>query len=97
DFFVGQIFPEPHSTKQIEDLIAFGHDTTAEVLVASQPFSVGLADKDEAEAYCRRVRCPVIVAHGTEDRVINYERGVRLAELTGDAFVPLAGGRPLPH
>jgi pimeloyl-ACP methyl ester carboxylesterase/predicted glycosyltransferase len=97
DFFVRQIFPEPHSTKQIEDLIAFGHDTTAEVLVASQPFSVGLADKDEAEAYCRRVRCPVVVAHGTEDRVINYERGVRLAELTDGEFVRLEAAGHAPQ
>src|SRR5436190_505165 len=91
EFFIGQIFPEPHSTKQIEDLVAFGHDTTAEVLVASQPWSSNLAGKDEADAYCRRVRCPVVVAHGTEDHVQPFERGVRLADLTGGALVRLEG------
>ena len=37
EFFFGQIFPEPHSTKQIEDCVAFGLDTTPEMLVATQP------------------------------------------------------------
>jgi pimeloyl-ACP methyl ester carboxylesterase/predicted glycosyltransferase len=91
EFFVRRIFTEPHSTKQIEDFIAYAHETTAEVLVAGQPSSVNLADKDEAEAYLRRIRCPVVVAHGTDDEVILFERGVRVAELTGGELVRLEG------
>ncbi len=34
-FFFGQVFTEPHSTKQIEDCIAWGLDTEPEVLIAS--------------------------------------------------------------
>jgi pimeloyl-ACP methyl ester carboxylesterase/predicted glycosyltransferase len=97
EFFIGQIFPEPHSTKQMEDLVAFGHDTTGEVLAASQLFSVGLADKEDAEEYCRRVSCPVVVAHGTEDRVILFERGARLAELTGGELVRMEGAGHAPQ
>ena len=33
-FFFGQCFPEPHSTKQIEDGVGWGRETTARVLVA---------------------------------------------------------------
>jgi len=91
EYFIGQIFPEPHSTKQIEDMIAFGHDTSAEVLVAGQPFSVGLAGKEEAEAACRQVRCPVLVVHGTDDRIIRYDRGEALSSLTGGELVLLEG------
>jgi hypothetical protein len=90
-FFCGQIFPEPHSTKPIEDFIAYAHETTAQVLVASQPFSVNLANKEETEAYCRRVRCPVVVVHGTDDRIVPFTRGERLAELTGGELVRLEG------
>ena len=91
DFFIGEIFPEPHSTKQIEDFVAFAHDTTAEVLVAGQPFSAGLADKAEVEAACRQVRGPVLVVHGTDDHIIRYDRGVALAELTGGELVLFEG------
>jgi pimeloyl-ACP methyl ester carboxylesterase/predicted glycosyltransferase len=91
EFFMHQIFPEPHSTKQIEDMTAFGRETSAEVLVASQPFSVNLDGKEAAEDACRSVRCPVVVLHGTEDRVIAHERGVRVAELTGGELVTMVG------
>jgi pimeloyl-ACP methyl ester carboxylesterase/predicted glycosyltransferase len=91
DFFIGEIFPEPHSTKQIEDFVAFAHDTTAEVLVAGQPFSIGFADKGEVEAACRQLRGPVLVVHGTDDHVIRYDRGVALAELTGGELVLFEG------
>ena len=32
EFFFAQVFPEPHSTKQIEDCVAWGLDTTPETL-----------------------------------------------------------------
>jgi pimeloyl-ACP methyl ester carboxylesterase len=35
EFFVGNVFTEPHSTKQIEDGIAWALETTPEVLIAS--------------------------------------------------------------
>ena len=91
EFFVRRIFTEPHSTKQIEDFIAYAHETSAEVLVAGQPFSVNLADGPDVEDHCRRVDCPVVVAHGTDDEVIQFERGVRVAELTGGELVRLEG------
>ena len=35
EFFFGEMFSEPHSTKQIEDCIGWGLETTPEVLVAT--------------------------------------------------------------
>ena len=37
EFFFSQMFTEPHSTKQIEDCVGWGLETTAETLVATQP------------------------------------------------------------
>src|SRR5205823_3200164 len=87
DFFFGQVFPEPHSTKQIEDSVAFGLDTTPETLTATQLSSWGVADVAAAEALCRSVRCPVVVIHGSHDRIVPESRGARVADLTGGTFV----------
>jgi pimeloyl-ACP methyl ester carboxylesterase/predicted glycosyltransferase len=91
EFFWDQIFPEPHSTKQIEDGIAFGLDTEPEPIVAKQMAGWGYTDAAGAEALCRAIDCPVVVAHGTEDNVIPFAWGVGVAELTGGEFVRLEG------
>jgi pimeloyl-ACP methyl ester carboxylesterase/predicted glycosyltransferase len=87
EFFVAKIFSEPHSTKQIEDGVAFGLDTTGEVIVVAQESSIDLVDRENAERLLRSVRCPVVVAHGTDDQIIPFERGVKVAALTGGDFV----------
>ena len=35
EFFMSQVFTEPHSTKQIEDAVGWGLETTPEVLIAT--------------------------------------------------------------
>jgi pimeloyl-ACP methyl ester carboxylesterase/predicted glycosyltransferase len=82
EFFFSEVFPEPHSTKQIEDCVAWGLDTTGETLIRTQSSSSGYADRDGAEELCRSVRCPVVVLHGTDDHITPFARGKRLAELT---------------
>jgi pimeloyl-ACP methyl ester carboxylesterase/predicted glycosyltransferase len=87
EFFVAEIFSEPHSTKQIEDGVAYGLDTTGEVIAVAQESSLDLVDKENAERMLRELRCPVVVAHGTDDHIIPFERGVRVAALTGGDLV----------
>jgi pimeloyl-ACP methyl ester carboxylesterase/predicted glycosyltransferase len=90
EFFWDQIFPEPHSTKQIEDGVAFGLDTGPEPIVAKQTSSFGYSDVEGVEALCRAIEnCPVLVVHGTDDHIIPFDWGVRVAELTGGQFVGL--------
>ena len=83
EFFFGEIFCEPHSTKQIEDCVAFGLETDPETLIATQSADWGFPDQETGEAVCRAVRCPVVVIHGTDDHIQPFERGARVAELTG--------------
>src|SRR5207342_1028449 len=90
--------PEPHSTKQIEDCVAWGLDTTPQTLILTVlGGDSGLPDIEAVEALCRSVECPALVVHGSADAVIPIARGQRVAELTGAEFVRLEGSGHAPH
>ncbi|GAB3442646.1 hypothetical protein GCM10027517_20000 [Phycicoccus ginsengisoli] len=93
-FFFGQMFPEEHSTKQVEDCVGWAHETTPEVLAAT---SAGMHGYDgvattPVEEVCARVRCPVLLVHGTADLISPPAVSRRLAELTGGEVLLLEGG-----
>ena len=94
-FFFSQIFTEPHSTKQIEDCVGWGLQTTPETLIATQ-LAPGL-DETTARELAGRVRCPVLVIHGLDDAIRSHESGATLAELTGGTLVSLDGSGHAPH
>jgi pimeloyl-ACP methyl ester carboxylesterase len=96
EFFVGEMFREPHSTKQFEDGVRWGLDTTPEVLIATQQ-GPGIRDEAEARELASRVRCPVLVIHGDKDQQVPLARGKALAEATGGTFVTLEGCAHGPH
>jgi pimeloyl-ACP methyl ester carboxylesterase/UDP:flavonoid glycosyltransferase YjiC (YdhE family) len=95
EFFFGEMFPEPHSTKQVEDAVAYGLDTSVEVLLMDNDAPVATT-KAEVEALCRQVRCPVLVIHGDRDNCQGGERARALVELTGARYVELAGSGHIP-
>ena len=68
EFFFGQVFTEPHSTKQIEDCVGWGLETTPETLIAIQE-AAQLRRGGRRGELARRVTCPVLVLHGTEDQI----------------------------
>ncbi len=94
-FFFGQCFSEPHSTKPIEDCVAWGLETQPEVLVADHRIEDS-PDRATLEAFCARVTCPVLVIHGDGDRISPLARGERLAALTGGELAVLEGGGHIP-
>jgi pimeloyl-ACP methyl ester carboxylesterase len=96
EFFASQAFSESHSTKQIEDMVGWGLETSPESLILTQ-LGAQPASRDEMEAILRRVRCPVLVVHGTEDRVRPHAAGVAVAELTGGDLVTIEGGGHCPQ
>jgi pimeloyl-ACP methyl ester carboxylesterase/predicted glycosyltransferase len=89
EFFCNHIFSEPHSTKQIEDSVSFALDTDPETMVVVQGSAVGYTDAAGPEALCRGIGCPVVVAHGTDDQIVPFAWGERVAELTNGEFVRL--------
>ena len=95
EFFFGEMFPEPHSTKHLEDAVAFGLDGPVEALAMDEVLTV--ETKDEAEAICRQVRCPVLVIQGDRDNCQPFARGVALAELIGAEHVRLDGAGHVPN
>ena len=94
-FFFGQCFPEPHSTKQIEDCHGWALETTPEMLLAEH---AGKRDppRETLESWCEKVDSPVLVLHGDQDRISPVECGRRLAEATGGEFVTVEGGGHIP-
>jgi pimeloyl-ACP methyl ester carboxylesterase len=95
EFFVSTMFPEPHSTKPIEDGVGWALDTTGDTLVLTH-YGPGL-EPDEAHELARRVRCPVLVIHGDQDGMISVSRGTALVEHTGGRLVLLEGSGHAPH
>ena len=95
EFFMSQVFTEPHSTKPHEDGVAWGLDTTAETLLLTVP-GVGEPGAADAEAICRQVRCPVLIVHGDQDGIVPYDTGVALARWTGGQMVTIHGGGHAP-
>ncbi|HEX7263760.1 MAG TPA: alpha/beta fold hydrolase [Candidatus Dormibacteraeota bacterium] len=90
EFFFGEMYPEPHSTKQIEDTVAYALDGRVETFLMDDGEPV--ADSvEEIEAVCAQVRCPVLVVHGDRDNCQPFDRAVRTAELTSAQRVVLPG------
>ncbi|WP_109471116.1 alpha/beta hydrolase [Ornithinimicrobium cavernae] len=94
DFFAHKMFTEPHSTKQVEDVVRWAHQVSPQTLADTTAGRLGLvgATRTPLEPLCARVRCPVLVVHGTEDAVHSAAVGERLAELTGGTLVLVEGG-----
>ena len=96
EFFWAQAFPEPHSTKQLEDCVTWGLETTPEALVNS--VIVGWMDsEDDARELLGRVACPVLVVHGEQDGLMPHERGRLVAEAAGAELVSIASGGHAPE
>jgi pimeloyl-ACP methyl ester carboxylesterase len=95
EFFFGEMFPEPHSTKQIEDCVGWALETTPETLVTAQYGRT--LEPEEARELAQRLDCPLLVVHGRGDAISHYSRGAALAEHGGGGFVVIEGGGHAPH
>jgi len=95
EFFFSRMFSEPHSTKQIEDCVAWGLETDPETLIATA--RAPWLTEAETLALCGLVRCPVLVLHGDQDEISPPARSVALAHATGGALVTLEGSGHGPN
>ena len=91
-------FNQKHSTKQIEDGVAWGLETDPETAIAfSRGGLLTPTDRKTQMALARRVRCPVLVIHGSEDDVFPVSDGRALARLTGGKLVIVEGAGHQPQ
>ena len=95
EFFFAQCFSEAHSTKQIEDGVGWGLETTARTL-AETTRGISSGWNEPFRDLCARVRCPSLVIHGDQDRIRPHAQGAALAEATGGRLVTLEGAGHLP-
>jgi pimeloyl-ACP methyl ester carboxylesterase/predicted glycosyltransferase len=91
EYFFGQVFHEPHSTKPIEDCIGWGRQIDPRTLVATD-LGLTACGRESFRKVCERLRAPVLVIHGDEDRIRPHAQGAALAEATGGRLVTIEGG-----
>ena len=89
--FTREACPEPHSSRQIEDGLDWANETSGVVLAKTVEARAIPATFDIGEDMYRRIRCPVLVLHGDDDRIVPYGRGKLVAELTGGELVTFSG------
>ena len=100
DWFFHEVYTEPHSTKQIEDTVLWASHTDPETIIAERRRTDRFrppagwprpADEPYTLSYTRRVDCPCLVIHGTEDQISPVAVGRRLADALGAPLVELRG------
>ena len=96
DFFIRQIFVEPHSTKQIEDNLDWAADSDAEILIATMDVS-GENDLVMDEAAYRSITCPMLLIHGDQDAIVPTLTSEMVAKVTGGELAIIRGGGHAPH
>ncbi len=94
-FFFPNMYPEPHSSKQLEDSIAWALETTAETLIDTV-----LAPSEHwmrAKEVYASVHCPALVVHGTHDGVVPAEHAELAAEAMNASLMTIEGGGHSPE
>jgi pimeloyl-ACP methyl ester carboxylesterase len=91
-FFFGEVFPEPHSTRQVDLSVEWALQTDAETLIATRSSDRPHMTAAETRGAAERVACPSLVVHGTDDRIVPIADGRTLAELLDCPFEEVVGG-----
>jgi pimeloyl-ACP methyl ester carboxylesterase len=94
EFFFGQVFSEPHSTKPIEDAVGWALQAGPKILEADAKHPLLGISGEEAVA---AVDCPLLVIHGTKDRIQDHQIGVEAARLGNGTLASLAGSGHIPN
>jgi pimeloyl-ACP methyl ester carboxylesterase/predicted glycosyltransferase len=95
--FLENVFSDPHSTKQLEDGLEWAAQTTGQTLVNTVAARAFAPPFDLSEKMYRSIRCPMLVIHGSDDRIQPVARARKVAEVTGAEFVEIEGGGHAPQ
>lgn len=94
EWFQSEVCSEPHSTKQIEDMVGWSEETTPEVLIDSL---IARGDGGGDEEMIRKITCPSLWIHGDRDNIVAVEKSRYLAELCGGRLLELPGSGHAPQ
>jgi pimeloyl-ACP methyl ester carboxylesterase/predicted glycosyltransferase len=98
EFFFGECFSEPHSTKQLEDAVGWALETDPETMLLSfRGWNDKVIERAEATALAERISCPGVVVQGTEDALVDPVRGHAVAAEMEWGHVGLEGSGHGPH
>ena len=92
-WFFAQVFSEPHSTKGHADAVAWALETTPEVLAAEAIHR----DPGSAADALAGLRCPTLVVHGSDDRIIDHAVGAEAARRSNGTLVTFGGSGHMPN
>ncbi|MFW6075839.1 MAG: alpha/beta fold hydrolase [Chloroflexota bacterium] len=94
EWFSGQIFSEPHSTKPFDDFVEWAMETDGETLVAT---TVESPTPDIADR-CALISCPTLIVHGDDDRIIPLENSREIQQaIPGSELFIIEGGGHAPN
>jgi pimeloyl-ACP methyl ester carboxylesterase/predicted glycosyltransferase len=96
DWFISRCFSEPHSTKGIEDGVQWALDTDAETLVATAYGHIH-NERRALRDLAQGLDCPVLVIHGTDDRIAPFRDGRALARLGDGQLEVVQDAGHFPH
>jgi pimeloyl-ACP methyl ester carboxylesterase/predicted glycosyltransferase len=96
DFFMNEMFTEPHSTKQIEDAVGWGSETDPETILLGA--DAEWIDRGQALELCASVRSRALVIQGSADAIVGSARGPAVAAaIPGSRLMVLEGSGHAPH
>jgi pimeloyl-ACP methyl ester carboxylesterase len=95
-FWAEQTFPEPHSTRHIEETTVWQLETTAETELLEEDAPRVVDGIRDAEELLARVRCPQLIMCGDLDVCQGMSRAERMAELTGAPLIRFEGSGHVP-
>jgi pimeloyl-ACP methyl ester carboxylesterase/spore coat polysaccharide biosynthesis predicted glycosyltransferase SpsG len=90
EFFLGQVFPERHSTKQLQDSLGWAAEGAGETLARTVTAPLPVRYPIDETMY-RRIKCPILLIHGADDTVTPPAMSEKVAELTGGDLHILPG------
>jgi len=96
EWFISRCFPEPHSSKGIEDGVGWALDTDPDTLIATAYGRVH-RDRRTLRELAQNVDCPLIVVHGDRDGISPPRDGRALARLGRGHLEVVKGAGHFPH
>lgn len=94
EYFFSQIFVEAHSTKPIEDAVRWALEGGPAMLEAEA--ARPRPEIPDSEIFTK-IDCPVLIVHGTEDRIQPHHAGEAAARLSDGTLASMSGSGHMPN
>jgi len=91
EFFIAQVWSDPHSTKGWDDSVGWALETTGETIALTAVAGLGM-ELATFEAAVRGMDVPTLILHGSGDQIVTHESSVVLQSMiAGSELLTLDG------